>query len=106
MTYDSAAVSFDDRLLTHLQIVIVQQFRRRESFTMSWLDPLATGDGRSSVWLHPECHLYFKFSGSRVPAINEEWLRRLTDSARGSHGLVVTLEDGRPARAEGLVLGR
>ncbi|MCU1472540.1 ATP-dependent DNA ligase [Amnibacterium sp.] len=106
LTYDGTVVSFDDRLLTHLQIVIVQQFRRRESFTMSWLDPLSAGDGRSSVWLHPECHLYFKFSGSRVPAINEEWLRRLTDSARGSHGLVVTQEDGRLARAEGLGLRR
>lgn len=106
MTYDSAVVSFDDRLLTHVQIVIVQQFRRRESFTMSWLDPMSSGNGRSSVWLHPECQLYFKFSGSRVPAVNEEWLRRLTESARSSHGLIVTHEDGRLAHAEAIVVRR
>jgi len=106
LTYDAATVSFDDRLLTHLQIVIVQQFRRRESFTMSWLDPMSTGNGRSSVWLHPACDLYFKFSGSRVPALNEDWLLRLTESARSSHGLIVTQEDGRLARAEGLVFRR
>jgi len=104
--YDGAAVHFDDRLLTHLQIVIVQQFRRRESFTMSWLDPLSAGNGRSSIWLHPECEIYFKFSGSRLPAINEDWLRRLTESARSSHGLIVTREDGQVARAEGLSLRR
>ncbi|MGN6742708.1 MAG: DUF7882 family protein, partial [Amnibacterium sp.] len=80
MTYDAAIVTFEDRLLTHLQIVVVQQLRRRESFTMSWLDPFSVGDGRSSVWLHPGIDLYFKFSGSRVPAVNEEWLQRLTDS--------------------------
>lgn len=106
MTYDAATVSFDDRLLTHLQIVIVQQLRRRESFTMSWLDPLASGNGRSSVWLHPGCDLYFKFSGSRVPSLNEEWLQRLTESARGSQGLIVTLEDGRLARADALTYRR
>jgi len=104
MTYDIASVSFDDRLLTHLQIVIVQQLRRGDSFTMSWLDPLSSGNGRSSVWLHPGCDLYFKFSGSRVPSVNEEWLRQLTESARSSHGLIVTQEDGRLARAEALVV--
>jgi hypothetical protein len=106
LTYDAAVVTFDDRLLTHLQIVIVQQFRRRESFTMSWVDPISVGNGRSSVWLHPACGLYFKFSGSRVPTVNEEWLRRLTESARSSHGLIVTEEDGRLARAEGLTFRR
>jgi len=105
-TYDAATVTFEDRLLTHLQIVIVQQLRRRESFTMSWLDPLSTGNGRSSVWLHPACDLYFKFSGSRVPAVNEEWLHRLSESARSSQGLIVTREDGRLARADGLTIRR
>jgi hypothetical protein len=38
--------------------------------------------------------IYFKFDGSRVPAINERWLRELADSAESSRGLVVTTESG------------
>ncbi|WP_375399484.1 ATP-dependent DNA ligase [uncultured Amnibacterium sp.] len=99
--YDGAMIEFDDRLLTHLQIVIMQKFRRQESFAMSWLDALAIGDGRSSIWLTPTTPLYFKFAGSRTPAIDATWLGVLGESANSSRGLVVVDEHGRPARAEG-----
>jgi hypothetical protein len=102
LSYYGVRVDFEDRLLSHLQIVIVQQFRRKESFTMSWLDAISVGDGRSSVWLHPDGDLYFKFAGSRLPSINQDWLDTLSESARSSRGLVVTREDGRLAHAEGL----
>ncbi len=100
-TYDGAVIEFEDRLLAHLQIVIMQQFRRKESFAMSWKDAVKIGDGRSSIWLHPDCNLYFKFVGSKVPAINPEWLHTLTDSARSSTGLIITQEDGALARSDG-----
>jgi hypothetical protein len=102
LTYDSIVIEFEDRLLAHLQIVIVNKLRRRESFAMSWRDAPEAGDGRSAIWLDPSIPIYFKFDGSRVPAINREWVERLADSAASSHGLVVTGEDGeldeRPAR--------
>ena len=102
LTYDSIVIEFDDRLLAHLQIVIVNKLRRRESFSMSWRDAPEVGDGRSAIWLDPSIPIYFKFDGSRVPAINREWIERLAESAAGSHGLVVVGEDGdlseRPAR--------
>jgi hypothetical protein len=101
ISYDGTIVRFDDRMLAHLHIVIMQQFRRNESFAMSWLDDLAVGDGRSSVWLHPACLLYFKFSGSRPPTLSEDWLKALTASARSSRGLIVTNEDGTPCRSLG-----
>lgn len=102
LTYDSIVIEFEDRLLAHLQIVIVNKLRRRESFAMSWRDAPEAGDGRSAIWLDPSIPIYFKFDGSRVPAINREWVERLADSAASSHGLVVMGEDGelteRPAR--------
>lgn len=102
ITYSGAVVSFDDRLLAHLQIVIVQKFRRQEVFVMSWLDALTVGNGRSSVWMSPTIPIYFKFAGSRVPEISQSWLDRLSESASSSQGLVVVYEDGSLARAEGL----
>ena len=93
LTYDGVVVQFEDRVLTHLQIVIVQKLRKGEPFLMSGRDADSVGDGRSSVWLHPAIPLFFKFSGSRVPSINREWLASLSASASGSQGLIVTSEE-------------
>ena len=99
MTYGNWTVEFDDRLLAHLQLVIVQRFRNQERFAMSWIDGIEAGSGRSSIWLHPEGDLSFRFNGSRVPEIDPEWINTLTESAQSSRGLIVTLEDGRLARS-------
>lgn len=105
MTYGQWTVEFDDRLLAHLQLVIVQRLRMQERFVLSWIDGVEAGSGRSAIWLHPEGDLYFRFAGSRTPEINEEWVHRLTESARSSRGLVVTTEDGRVARSTSVKRG-
>ena len=99
LTYDSTVIEFEDRLLLHLQIVIVNKLRRRESFAMSWRDAAEVGDGRSTIWLDPSIPLYFKFSGSRMPAVDRDWIELLADSAASSTGLVVVDEDGQPETA-------
>lgn len=94
ISYDGLVVRVDDRTLTHLQIVIVNKLRQGDTFLMSWKDSVDAGSGRSSIWLHPYVLIHFKFDGSRVPAINERWLKELTDSADSSRGLIVTTEEG------------
>jgi hypothetical protein len=94
ITYDGLVIHIDDRTLAHLQIVIVNKLRRSESFLMSWKDSPEVGSGRSSIWLHPSILLHFKFDGSRIPALNEDWLAELSASADSSRGLVVTSERG------------
>jgi len=86
-------VEFDDRLLAHLKIVIVQKLRRGESFLFSWQNAAESGHGRSSAWLHPSIPLYFKFAGGHAAAINQRWLAQLDSSANSAHGLVATGED-------------
>jgi hypothetical protein len=103
MTHGNVTVEFEDRMLSHLQIVIVQRFRRGEPMVMSWLDSLAVGDGRSSIWMTPSLPVYFKFAGSRVPEIDRDWLARLSDSAGSSTGLIVTSPTGELVRALGSV---
>lgn len=98
MTYDGLTVEIDDRALVHLQIVIINKLRRGEAFLFSWKDAPEVGDGRSAVWLHPSIPLHFKFSGSRVPSVNEDWLAELSASADGSRGLVLTEESGKLAQ--------
>ncbi|WP_254069632.1 ATP-dependent DNA ligase [Herbiconiux sp. VKM Ac-2851] len=95
--YDGTTVQFEDRLLTHLQIVIIQKFQRQESFLMSWKDSPNIGDGRAAIWLTPNIPIYFKFLGSRLPEINREWLAKLAESSDSSSGLIVVGEDGKLA---------
>lgn len=102
LTYGGWTINFEDRLLAHLHIVIVQQLRNQRSFAMSWINALEDGDGRGSIWLHPTESLAFRFAGSRVPAINADWLAQLTASAESSRGLVVCAEDGQLARSQAI----
>ena len=94
LIYDGEVLDLrvDDRALTHLQIVIVNMLRRDHRFVFSWKDDVLHGDGRSSIWLHPNVSLRFTFSGSRVPAINRSWLEDLYATATSGSGLVLTPE--------------
>jgi hypothetical protein len=94
LVYETMAIPFEDRLLAHLQIVVVNKLRRGESFVMSWRISADLGSGRGAIWLDPSIPLYFEFEGLRPPAINREWLARLGNSADSSRGLVVVGEDG------------
>jgi hypothetical protein len=82
-------ISFDDRVLAHLELVINAKLRRRESFMLSWRDTPAVGDGRSSVWLDTAIPLYFRYSGSRIPLVDKEWLEELVMEAGSTRGLVL-----------------
>ncbi len=99
MTYGGMSVQFEDRLLAHLHIVILQKFRARQSMVMSWIDGTQTGDGRTVIWLTPTLPIVFRFAGSRAPAIDPAWLTALTASADSSTGLIVTDASGSLARS-------
>ena len=100
ITCAETVVDFDDRTLAHLQIVIVRRFIAGRSVLLSWLDALADGDGRTSIWLTPAAPLHFRFAGSRPRAIDRAWLDLLGRRADSGAGLVVCAQDGSLLRAE------
>ncbi|MEX0153896.1 ATP-dependent DNA ligase [Microbacterium sp. LMI1-1-1.1] len=85
-------VEFEDRLLSHLERVITTKLRRNESFTFSWKDDISIGGGRTTIWLHPNSNILYKFHGSRTPHINRAWVQALTLTAAGPQGLHVVPE--------------
>jgi hypothetical protein len=99
LLYSSAAleVSFDDRALAHIHVIISAKLRRGEKFFFSWQDNIAVGSGRSSIWLEQSIPLYFKFSGSRPVSINRECLDALAATANSASGLAFLPEPGTPA---------
>lgn len=98
-SYDgNVKVELDDRVLAHLQVVISQKLRRGEAFPFTWRNDASLGDGRTTVWLHPNASLVYRYSGSRQPALNRAWLEALTQAANSTAGLYIVPEpEGAPA---------
>jgi hypothetical protein len=102
MTFAGESVDFEDRVLTHLHVVVMQKFRRGEPLLMSWVDDRAIGGGRSAIWLTPTEPIRFEFACVRVPPIDRSWLHRLAAAADSAEGLVVSDANGVPVRGLGL----
>ena len=103
-TYDGIVkVDFEDRLLAHLQLVIGAKMRRGESFHFTWKDDVTIGDGRTTVWIHPQCSMVYKFYGSRKPAINPAWIAALMYTANSTSGLHVVPEPASMQQVEDLL---
>ncbi|KHK96522.1 ATP-dependent DNA ligase [Microbacterium mangrovi] len=91
--YDqSVKVTFDDRVLAHLMVVIGAKLRRGEAFHFTWREDLSVGGGRTTVWVHPGVSIVYKFSGSRQPALNRAWIDALAMTANSPSGLYVVSE--------------
>lgn len=88
----AATLEIEDRTLAHLQIVIVNKYRRDESFTLHLEIPMAEGSGRSTLWMHPAIPVQFVFSGGRLPSVNQQWLQALMDEANSGRGLRIVRE--------------
>ena len=86
------AVEFDDRALMHLQIVITTKLRRKEGFVFTWPDATGVGNGRNSVWMDPSIPIFYRYFGSRTPAINKDWIAVLMASANSGSGLYFIAE--------------
>jgi hypothetical protein len=97
LMYDgSTQIAFEDRVLAHVEFLVVSKLRRKESFALSWRESAENGDGRTSIWIDPSIPLRFRYSGSRPPALDRDWVERLAAAASSSNGLILVDEDGQP----------
>jgi len=90
-------IEFEDRALTHLQIVITGKLRRGESFLFSWTEGIERGSGRTSLWMDASIPLMYRYASKRIPAINLAWIQELTATANAGSGLIFSQE---PIEAE------
>lgn len=88
----SVKTDIEDRALTHLQLVMTAKLRRGEPFPFTWREDLSVGGGRTTVWVHAQSSLVFKYSGSRQPAINRDWVEALAFTANAPSGLYLVPE--------------
>ena len=87
LTYDSTInAEFDDRTLTHLQVVIWSKLRRGEHFAFTFGDEAPPAQ-RTSVWCSPTIPMVFQFDQPDPAELNTRWLELLTKSANSAAGL-------------------
>ncbi|WP_228452384.1 ATP-dependent DNA ligase [Rathayibacter toxicus] len=98
----ASAHEIDDRALAHLQIVMINKFRRNEAFAFQLEASSSHGAGRQTLWLHPSIPLQFSFHGSRVPAINTAWVHALMEEANSGRGLRIIAEPAQQKEPAGL----
>lgn len=95
----SVKTDIEDRALTHLQLVMTAKLRRAEPFPFTWREDVSVGGGRTTVWVQPRSSLVFKYSGSRQPAINREWVEALAFTANSPSGLYLVPEPAEQSSA-------
>ena len=61
--------------------------RREEGFLLSWTDSTEVGQGRSSVWIHPECDLHDKFDGATPPKLDTSILEQMNVESIQARGI-------------------
>jgi hypothetical protein len=89
LVYDTTTtLTIDDRVLAHLQVVIINKLRRNESFAFTWRE-----SGRDSVcWMAPAIALEFVYWDDDHPSLNRKWLEQLAAAAYANPGLKIMPE--------------
>ncbi|GAA4195963.1 hypothetical protein GCM10022219_21840 [Microbacterium oryzae] len=78
------AIEIEDRLLAHVQSVVLTKLRRGESFSLSWQHP---GGARETVWVHSSIPFRIVLDEVDQVPLNREVLVRLVEAANSNHGL-------------------
>lgn len=92
LIYNHSEFHFSDRELAHLQVVVSTKLRRREAFLLSWTQSPERGGGVHSLWVVNGVSLRIVYEGSRLPAVNHEWLEGLMVAAGRAGGLRLMAE--------------
>lgn len=89
---DDTALTFDDRALAHLKVVIATKLRRGESFTITWVHGPQEPRGRSTIWIAPSIPLRFVFDDPEPVSLSPGYLEQLATSANSSGGIMLVEE--------------
>lgn len=85
-------IDIDDRALAHFKIALLSVLRKGASVAFSFSRAVSHGGGRETLWITPTSQIRFRFTGSRPPAINEQWVREIIQSSLTPRGMYLMSE--------------
>lgn len=81
-------VVMDDRLLAHLEAVVLARLRRDNSFALRWTEKVKGGtDVRRTIWIHQSSDLYFEYDSLAVEELDRGLLDQLAQAADSNAGI-------------------
>lgn len=76
----------EDRLLAHIEVVVLSRLRRNNAFAMRWTQTGEQG-GRRTIWIHQSTDLYFEYDEAQQPELDRELLDQLAKAADSNAGI-------------------
>ena len=101
LAFGSETVTFDDRLLGHLEVVMVAKLRRREPFILTWTVDPSLGSGRVSRWVGVSTSWDIRYHSRAIGPINPAWIDALMSTANSPGGLRIVPEPDQDDAAAG-----
>jgi hypothetical protein len=102
LAFGSETVTLDDRLLAHLEVVMVTKLRRREPFILTWTVDPSLGSGRVSRWVGVSTSWDIRYQSRSSGPLNPAWIERLMATANSPGGLRIVPEPDEEEPVAGL----
>lgn len=90
LIYEAGLVlEFEDRLLRHLEHVMVTRLRRNEPFAFKWEQrPAGVEHTHGTIWVSPATSIQFRYTGPRrEEKLNRLWVEAMIQSTYQPAGL-------------------
>lgn len=85
-------IVIEDRLLAHVEAVVLSRLRRNNAFALRWREKSGNGNGRRTVWIHPSADLYFEYESAEPGEMDRDLLDRLAKAADSNQGINLQFE--------------
>ncbi|MCM3695419.1 hypothetical protein [Microbacterium oleivorans] len=92
LAFGAETVTLDDRLLAHLEVVMVTKLRRREPFILTWTVDPSLGSGRVSRWVGVSTSWDVRYHSRSTGPLNPAWIESLMATANSPSGLRIVPE--------------
>ena len=92
LTIGRDVIKLDDRVLAHLEAVIVTKLRRQEPFVFTWPIDVSLGSGRVAKWVSASTSWDIRFDNRQSEPLNQAWLKQLMSTANSPGGLKLVPE--------------
>jgi hypothetical protein len=79
-------IAIDDRLLAHIEVVVLSRLRRNNAFALRWTE---AGErlGRRTIWIHQATDLTFEYDQAEQGELDRELLDQLAKAADSNAGI-------------------
>lgn len=80
-------IEMDDKLLAHIEMIVLSRLRRNNAFALRWIEKIEVGDGRRTIWISPSSDLYFEYDKHEQPELDRVLLDKLAAAADSNLGV-------------------